>query len=68
MAFYIGSKQECEDYNKQVTAGENYKPKTIQWSRVVFDEYHNAYAIKKHENYLADMQEIENLTIKDENE
>jgi hypothetical protein len=24
MAYYIGTNQECEDYNQEVTVGENY--------------------------------------------
>lgn len=62
MAYLIGTKQECEDYNQDVTLGENYQGTTTQWASVIEHPTENKCAIVAHENYSSEMQEVEVLT------
>ena len=61
MAYYIGTKQECEDYDQEVTIGENYQGTTTQWASVIEHAAQEIYAIVKHDNYSSDMEEVEVL-------
>jgi hypothetical protein len=61
MAYYIGTNQECEDYNQEVTVGENYHGTTTRWSDIIENPTQVQYAIVKHDNYSSDMEEVEVL-------
>jgi hypothetical protein len=61
MAYYIGTKQECEAYNQIVTDGENYQGTTARWSEPIEHPTQVLYAIVKHDNYSSDMEEVEVL-------
>ena len=61
MAYYIGTNQECIDYNQEVTVGENYHSTTTRWSDIIENPTQVQYAIVKHDNYSSDMQEVEVL-------
>lgn len=62
MAYYIGTKLQCEAYNQVVTAGENYQGSTARWSEPRKHPTQVLYAIVKHDNYSSDMQEEAVLT------
>ena len=61
MAYYIGTNQECVDYNQEVTVGENYHSTTTRWSDIIENLTQVQYAIVKHDNYSSDMEEVEVL-------
>lgn len=62
MAYYIGTNQECVDYNQEVTVGENYHSTTTNWSDIIKNPTQVQYAIVKHDNYSSDMEEVEVLS------
>lgn len=62
MAYYIGTKTKCEEYNQQVCEGEKYKGSTSSWSNVIRHATQSKFAIVKHEKYSSDMQEVESLS------
>jgi len=65
MSFYTGTLQECEAYDDEVVAGENYGSSTTNWATVI--EINGGYYIQKAEPpyatkvYTSSMQEIQNL-------
>jgi lysylphosphatidylglycerol synthetase-like protein (DUF2156 family) len=59
--YYIGTKQECEDYNNQVTLGERYKFSTVRWENVSHHKNGIEFAIFKHKNYESEMQTIDKI-------
>jgi hypothetical protein len=59
--YYIGTKQECQDYNNQVTLGEKYKSYTVRWENVIRNENGQGFAILKHDNYESNMILVESL-------
>jgi len=59
--YYIGTLQQCIDYNDQVTLGEKYKSSTVRWENVRNHKNGIDFAILKHDNYESDMEQIENL-------
>ena len=61
MAYYIGTNQECVDYNQEVTVGENYHSTTTRWSDIIENPTQVQYAIVKHDKYHSDMEEVEVL-------
>jgi hypothetical protein len=62
MAYYIGTKQECEDYDQVVTIGENYQGTTTSWASVIPHPTEDKYAIVAHENYSSELEMLEVLT------
>jgi len=60
--YYIGTREECEAYDAIVTNGENYQAPTLNWANVIEHPTENKCAILKHENYSAQMTELESLT------
>lgn len=60
--YYIGTKKQCEDYNQEVTLGQNYQGITRQWASVIEHPTENKCAIVKHDNYSTPMTEVETLT------
>ena len=59
--YYKGTKQECEDYNNQVTLGENYQGSTTFWANVTSNQNGQGFAILKHESYESDMTLIDKI-------
>ena len=59
--YYIGTKQECEDYNAKVTLGENYQGLTTSWANVTSNQNGQGFAILKHESYESDMTLIDKI-------
>ena len=59
--YYIGTKQECEDYNTKVTLGENYQSSTNRWTNVTSNPNGEGFAILKHENYESEMTLIDKI-------
>ena len=55
MAYYIGTLQQCEDYDRQVVIGEGYGRNpddvTAKYAEPVKHPTQNKYAIKKHSSY-----------------
>lgn len=62
MAFYIGTYQECLDYDKRVTKGESYSvERGINWG-IVYEHPNNTdFAIVKHSDYESSMTFTESL-------
>ena len=58
MSYYIGTKQQCEAYNEQVTLGENYQDTTQRWAEVRQHPSGSPFAIVKHSNYEAEEMEL----------
>ena len=62
MVYYIGTKQQCEDYNQDVTLGQNYQGTTTQWASVIEHPSENKCAIVAHENYSSELEQVESLS------
>ena len=60
--YYIGTQQQCEDYNQEVTLGENYQGGTTTWASVIQHPTESKYAIVAHEKYTSNLQSLESLT------
>lgn len=60
--YYIGTKQQCEDYNQEVTEGENYQGGTTTWASVTQHPTENKCAIVAHEKYTSNLESLESLT------
>ena len=60
--YYIGTKQQCEDYNQDVTLGQNYQGTTTQWASVIEHPIENKCAIVAHENYSSELEQVETLS------
>lgn len=60
--YYIGTKEQCEDYNSQVTIGEEYDGvDTIKWHTPIAQPKGDLYAVKKHESYSSEMNELNSI-------
>ena len=61
--YYISqNRSELEDYNKLVTESEAYDGRfTTDWASIIEHQKGNLFAIFKHENYSAELEEIDNL-------
>jgi len=62
MSFFIGTYQQCLDYDNQVTIGESYnQDRGINWA--IIHEHPNGtdFAILKHDNYDAELTLVESL-------
>ena len=61
--YYISNdRSELENYNELVTSSEGYDGKfTTAWADIVEHKNGGLFAIFKHENYLAELEEIDNL-------
>ena len=61
--YYISSnKQDLEDYNELVSQSEGYDGKfTTRWADIIEHKNGGLFAIFKHENYPAELEEIDNL-------
>jgi len=55
---YIGTQQQCEAYNEQVTSAEGYQDTTQTWAEVRQHPDGSPFAIVKHSNYEADDMEL----------
>ena len=66
MAYYIGTLQQCEDYDRQVVIGEGYGRNpgdvTAKYAEPVKHPTQNKYAILAHPSYQSDMEFVEQLT------
>ena len=61
--YYKGTKEECENYNIHVTSQRNYDGvHSVKWANVVAHPNGEEFAVRKHENYEAELTEIESLT------
>ena len=63
MSFYIGTYQECNEYDNLVTIGESYnKERGINWG--IIHEHPNQidFSIIKHPKYDAQMTEVDSLS------
>ena len=61
MIYYIGTKQQCEDYNQEVTHGENYRGGTTTWANILEHPTESKCAIVAHEKYPSQLETIESL-------
>jgi len=60
--YYIGTKRECESYNKHVVDGENYDGTfTINWAEPIQHPTNESFAILKHPQYDSKMELVESL-------
>ena len=59
--YYIGTKEECEAYNNQVTLVENYQGSTTSWANVTSNQNGEGFAILKHKNYESKMTLIDKI-------
>lgn len=57
--YYKGTKKECENYNKLVTASFNFQGVTNSWSKV--QEINGCFYIDKHDNYDSEMELVNEL-------
>jgi len=60
MAYYLGTYQECINYDIIVTQGERYVDND-NWAEPRVHPNGNDYAIKKHPNYEAELTLVESL-------
>lgn len=63
--WYIGTEQQCLNYDAYVTANENYSGTTTNWYNPVKHKDHDIFAIEKHEKYEAqeEMDLVESLPL-----
>lgn len=67
MAYYKGTYEQCEAYDDEVVAGENYGPSTTNWAEAV--EIDGDWYIMKAEPpmatkvYTSEMEEVQELPI-----
>ena len=61
MSYYIGTYEQCSEYDKEVTAKEKYVGDEIHWMKPVAKPDGSIYAIKAHPKYPSDMQILENV-------
>ena len=67
MAYYKGTYEQCEAYDNEVVAGENYGPTTTNWSDPV--EVSGDWYIMKAEPpmatqvYTSEMEQVTNLPV-----
>lgn len=59
--YYLGTKQECEDYNQLVVQGENYGSVTSSWANIIANNDSTLFAIAKHSKYQSDMSYVVEL-------
>ena len=60
--YYTGTKEQCEAYNTTVSAGEKYNGiQTKRWADIIEHPNGMDCAIKKHDNYPADLNTLEQL-------
>ena len=63
MPYYKGTQQECEAYDDEVVAGENYGESTTNWAEII--EVQGGWYIMKAEppmatkTYISTMEEVE---------
>lgn len=62
MMYYIGTRQQCEDYNQEVTIAENYQGGTTTWASVIQHPTENKCAIVAHEKYPSQLESLDVLT------
>lgn len=55
MAYYIGTKTQCEEYNNKVTKGEGYSGITTVWSKPEKHPTQSIFKIAAHEKYSSEM-------------
>lgn len=60
--YYIGTYDQCEQYNATVTTGERYQGETTRWANVQSHPSEEQFAILKHKKYDSDeMQFVSEL-------
>jgi hypothetical protein len=59
MKYIKATKQQCEDYNAEVTQGENYQGGTSQWAKV--QEVEGSFYIALHPNYTTELLTVNKL-------
>lgn len=60
--YYIGTKTQCESYNKKVTAASKFDGVyTKVWANIVQSHKGEDFAVIKHPDYKADMKEVDTL-------
>ena len=62
MYYTSQNKQELEAYNTLVTQSEGYNGTTQQWSDVIAHKNGGLFAIRKHEKYPSEMQEVQDVS------
>lgn len=53
MEFFKGTKESCDAYNDTVTASQNYKSGTTNWSKPWYDELQDVWVVAKHKDFPA---------------
>lgn len=64
MQYIKATKKQCDDYNAEVTQGENYQSTTSQWAEV--QEIKGSFYIALHPNYSTELEIINELPTQDE--
>ena len=59
---YVGSLEQCENYNNLVTTEENFTSSTDRWADIMKKPDEELYAIQKHPNYDAEMNIVESIS------
>ena len=66
MTYYIGTLQQCEDYDRQVVIGEGYgkSPGDVTTKYAIAKKHptEDKYAILAHPSYQSDMEFVEQLS------
>lgn len=63
MAYYIGTKTQCDAYNNEVTQKENYQGSTTKWASITYHPTINdKCAIVANEKYTSELEMVEVLT------
>ena len=52
--YYVGTEQECINYNNKVVDLENYQEGTTAWASITKHYQEELWAIEKHEEYEPD--------------
>lgn len=63
MQYIKATKQQCEDYNAEVTQSENYQGGTSRWAEV--QEIENSFYIALHPDYPIELEIVNELPKQD---
>jgi hypothetical protein len=57
--YYTGTEEQCIEYDRIVTEGQNYRGGTTNWANLRKHPTKKLWAIKKHPNYESSLPLIE---------
>ena len=59
--YYIGTQEQCEAYNAEVTEAEGYNGTTLKWAEVREHPTDPVWVVKAHPSYESELEMVEEL-------